>query len=75
MQVAAVDDVHDVLVHNSAFPSRAEGVLSSKPKFRPSTVTEAPPLSGLLMCAALATGLSSEKPVRTNVPTCELTVS
>ncbi len=75
MQVAAVDDVHDVLVHSSAFPSRAEGVLSSKPKFRPSTVTEAPPLSGLLMCAALATGLSSEKPVRTNVPTCELTVS
>jgi len=74
-QVTVVSDAHELVVHSTTLPENAEIVGSLTPKFKPSTVTEAPPLRGLLMRAALTAGLSSEKPLPTNVPTSALTVN
>jgi hypothetical protein len=42
--------------------SRIEGVRSTKPKYSPTTVSEAPPVSGVLNLPAFdATGASNEK--------------
>jgi hypothetical protein len=59
-QAIVVDVVHESVSHTER-SSRREGVWSSAPKYSPVTVTEAPPVSGILDFAAfVATGASNE---------------